>query len=133
VLHPLGPGGDGSYVERVFDVEADAPVEGARLQAVPASVGIFDASFLLRPEIRDSFDYRIFVQTSFEEAEARGVLRDSAALGGDEKARRLYRSRYHEAQRIYFKEAKPLKYADALFINDDPADPVVFLQQRAHS
>jgi uridine kinase len=133
VLKPLGPGGDGRYVERVFDVAADVPVESVRLEAAPGSVGIFDASFLLRPEIRDHFDYRIFVQTSFEEAESRGVRRDSAALGGEDEARRLYRSRYHAAQKIYFREAEPLKHADVLFINDDPANPAVFFQRPERS
>jgi len=130
-LHPLGPGGDRRYVARAFDVETDAKVDSPLLQAPPGSVGIFDASFLLRPEIRDAFDYRIFVQTSFERAEQRGVRRDAAALGGEEQARRLFRTRYHAAQRIYFQEAQPLQHSDVLFINDDLDHPLVFL--RAHS
>jgi len=129
VLRPLGPGGDRRYIERGFDVEADARVEAPRLQAARGSIGIFDASFLLRPEVRDAFDYRVFVQTSFEEAESRGVRRDAAALGGEDEARRLYRVRYHEAQRIYFREAHPLEHADVIFVIDDVANPVLFVRQ----
>jgi uridine kinase len=129
VLRPLGPGGDRRYVVRAFDVAADAKIDSPHVEAPLGSIGIFDASFLLRPEIRGAFDYRIFVQTTFEEAERRGVRRDAAALGGEDEARRLYRVRYHEAQRIYFREAEPLKHADALFINDDVENPVVYLRQ----
>jgi uridine kinase len=131
VLQPLGPGGDRRYTVRGFDIEADARVEDPRIEAPLGSIGILDASFLLRPELRDTFDYSIFVHTSFEEAESRGVRRDAAALGGEEQARRLYRTRYHEAQRIYLREAQPLKHADALFVNDDPSDPSLFLQHGA--
>jgi uridine kinase len=126
VLAALAPGGSGSYALRAFDLESDAPVEDPPEHAPPGSIVILDASFLLRPEVRDHFDYRILVQTSFEIAEARGVRRDAAALGGEDEATRLYRTRYHEAQRIHFREARPLEYADAIVVNDDVERPVLF-------
>jgi len=128
LLRPLGPGGNRAYLEQAFDLQTDAPVEAQPKIADAGSIAILDASFLLRPEIRDSFDYRIFVQSSFEVAEERGVARDHQSLGGIEEARRLYRQRYHEAQRIYFREAEPLKYADALIVNDDVAHPILFIR-----
>ncbi|HEV7734676.1 MAG TPA: hypothetical protein VGR62_21060 [Candidatus Binatia bacterium] len=128
VLRPLGPGGDGTYVDRVFDLETDAPIAVQPTTAAPGSIAIFDASFLLRPEIRDCFDFSIFVQASFESAEERGVARDQQSLGGVDEARRLYRQRYHEAQRIYLREAEPLQYADALVVNDDVTAPVLFIR-----
>ncbi len=128
LLRPLGPGGNRAYLEQAFDLQTDAPVEAQPKIADAGSIAILDASFLLRPEIRDCFDYRIFVQSSFEVAEERGVARDHQSLGGIEEARRLYRQRYHEAQRIYFREAEPLKYADALIVNDDVAHPILFIR-----
>ena len=121
VLIPLGPAGDGYYVDCVFDLDGDTPVELAPKKAVPGSVVIVDGSFLLRPEIRKYFDYRVFVQTSFEEAQARGVKRDSKVLGSE--AERLYQQPYHAAQRIYLKEADPLRFADVLFVNEDVNAP----------
>lgn len=128
VLIPLGPSGDRRYVDRAFDVRSDIVVQAAPKVAPVNCIAILDASFLLRPEIRDHFDYRVFVQTSFEEAQARGVDRDCNELGGAAEAERLYRDRYHAAQRIYLAEAKPLAYADALFINDDVATPTLFVR-----
>jgi uridine kinase len=128
VLRPLGPGGNRSYLAQAFDLETDTPVQAQPIVVEAGSIAILDASFLLRPEIRDHFDYRIFVQASFEVAEDRGVARDQESLGGIAEARRLYRQRYHEAQRIYFREAEPLKHVDALVVNDDLAHPVLFVR-----
>src|SRR5262245_16743275 len=99
-LVPLGSPEERSYVARVFDLEADAPVETQPTRLDPGSIVICDASFLLRPEVREYFDYRVFVHTSFEEARARGVQRDAVALGGTREAERLYGQRYHAAQQI---------------------------------
>jgi uridine kinase len=129
VLLPLGPGGSLRYAPRAFDLDTDTPVDVA-LEAAPAGgVAVLDASFLLRPEIRDFFDYRIFVAAAFETAEARGVARDAGALGGPQEAERLYRTRYHEAWRIHFREARPLQHADAIVVNDDLDDPALFVRR----
>lgn len=128
VLVPLGPGGDRFYVDRVFDVETDTPIAARRIEAPAGCIAVFDASFLLRPEIRDHFDYRVFVQVSYEAARVRGVMRDSTALGGEKEAERLYRQRYHAAQQIYFSEANPLQFADALFINEHVEAPQLFIR-----
>ena len=127
-LVPLGSPADCSYVELVFDLEADTPVEVRPTKVDPGTIVILDASFLLRPEIRGFFDYRVFVQTSFPEAQARGVKRDAISLGGTSEAERLYQQRYHAAHRIYFAEARPLRHADALFLNEQPEDPALFVR-----
>src|SRR5262249_8857566 len=53
VLRPLGPGGHRSYRTRVFDLDADAPVSEPSATAEAGSIAILDASFLLRPELRE--------------------------------------------------------------------------------
>ena len=128
---PLATGGSRAYVTRGFDLDADVRVDDPVEHASAGSIVILDASFLLRPEVRPCFDYRVFVHTAFEVAEARGVRRDADALGGEAEATRLYRIRYHEAQRIYFREARPLEHADAIVINDDVDHPVLFIRQNA--
>ena len=115
-----------SYSSRAFDLERDALVEPVFERANPGSVAILDASFLLREEVREWFDYRILVHTTFDNALRRGVNRDRDALGGDAEAERLYQQRYHAAQRIYFREARPFEHADAVFVNDDLGAPVLF-------
>jgi hypothetical protein len=55
----------------------------------------------------------------------------TTALGSASEAERLYRQRYHAAQRIYFKEAKPLRFADVIFVNEDLEAPVFFIRPEA--
>ncbi|MBN3945330.1 MAG: hypothetical protein HWQ38_02085 [Nostoc sp. NMS7] len=128
VLEPLAPGGNLIYQARGFDLETDAPVEETPNKANPGDIFLFAASFLLRPEIVSYFDYRIYIDTDFEVAEQRGVERDAARLGSYENAVRLYRQRYHAAQRIYFAESNPVQYANALLKNNNLAEPILFFR-----
>lgn len=126
VLVPLGPDGSGVYQPRSFDFGQDRGIDLDYVEAQQGEIFLLDASFLLRPEVVDSFDYRIFVHADFEHAEHRGVKRDAADLGGEEEARRLYRLRYHEAQLLYFREADPIRHADLVVHNNDPSRRVAF-------
>lgn len=128
VLVPLGSAEERSYVDRVLDLDTDAPVTTPPVHLDAGSIVVCDGVFLLRPEVRDHFDLRVFVHTAFEVARGRGVGRDAPALGGVTEAERLYRERYHAAQRLYFAEVHPLRYADAVFLNDDLEDPALFIQ-----
>src|SRR6185503_20742776 len=56
LLRPFGPGGNRSYLAQAFDLETDTPVQAQPIVAEAGSIAILDASFLLRPEIRDHFD-----------------------------------------------------------------------------
>jgi uridine kinase len=132
VLEPLGTGGDLIYETRGFDLEIDAPVEEEPHKANPGDIFLFAASFLLRPELISYFDYRIYVDTDFEVAEQRGVERDLVQFGSWENAVRLYRQRYHAAQRIYFAESNPVQYADALLKNNNLAEPILFFRANNH-
>lgn len=93
-----------SYVDRVLDLETDAPVAASPVRLDEGSIVICEGVFLLRPEVREHFDHRVFVHTAFEVARARGVKRDAPALGGVAETERLYRERYHAAQQLYFTE-----------------------------
>src|SRR5215471_7471374 len=58
-LLPLGSPDECWYVAGVFDLDADAPIEMNPIRLDPGSIVILDASFLLRPEVRGYFDYRV--------------------------------------------------------------------------
>src|SRR6185503_4651399 len=108
----------------------DVPVVEPPKQAVPGDVVLVEGSFLLRPELRGGFDFVVWVETSFETAEARGVARDAAALGGEENARRLYRVRYHAAQRMHLDEIDVGRDAAAVVANDDLERPTLRLRNQ---
>jgi uridine kinase len=125
VLAPLGPGGDRRFRRAAFDVRADAPVEAPLEEAPPDAVLVFDGIFLQRPELRAHFDYRIFVEASFEVTVARAVVRDGPHLGDEAAVRARYARRYVPGQRLYLAACDPEARADAVVGNDDPDRPTL--------
>ena len=117
LLDPLGPGGSRRYRRRVFDHRLDAVLDEPLASAAPDAVLIVDGIFLQRPELDDCWDFRIFVEVSFEEALRRALARDENAT------RERYEARYFPAQRRYLAEYRPRERADVVLVNEDPANP----------
>jgi len=84
---------------------------------------LFDGVFLLRPELVDYWELRIFVSVAFEEALERARSRDRALFGSIAEVERRYRERYIPAQQLYLAEADPLQHADIVVYNDEPQHP----------
>jgi uridine kinase len=125
LLGPLGPGGSGLYRARVFDLYADEPVDDSRARALEDGVLLFDGIFLLRPELNDLWDFRVFVEVHAEEALRRALVRDEDVFGSPDEALRRYRNRYVPGQRLYLDEVDPTAIADVVFVNTDVASPLV--------
>ena len=96
-----------------------------RTQSSQDSILLVDGIFLLRPELVDQWDLRIFVSVEPDEALRRALERDAALFGSREEAERRYRLCYQPGQRLYFAEARPLDAADVVVVNDDPTRPAI--------
>ncbi len=125
LLAPLGPGGDRQYRTASFDLENDHPVAQEPQSAPADAILIVDGTFLQRPELRDGWDLAIFVATSEQTSEQRGINRDADRLGGIAAARRLYADRYKPAFVLYEQLCKPAEVADVILNNDDLNRPVM--------
>ncbi len=125
LLEPLGPGGSREYRTAVFDFRDDQPLDQSPAVASERAVLVFDGVFLLRPELRDAWDVRVFVSASFEETLRRARQRDEPLFGSADEVERRYRLRYIPGQELYFAEAHPDQAADAVVVNDDPIAPVL--------
>jgi uridine kinase len=119
LLEPLGPGGDRQYLTGVIDLETDSAVAEPTSTASKDAVLVVDATFLQRPEIRDLWDERIWIDTSLRIARHRGVERDAGMLGGREAADRLFAVRYHGAAQIYINAVAPAKRATVVLGTSD--------------
>jgi uridine kinase len=86
---------------------------------------LFDGVFLLRPEINDQWDYRIFVDAPFAVTVERAILRDRDLFGSAEATRARYEERYVPGQQIYLRSVDPLHHAQAIIQNDDPEHPTL--------
>ncbi|MBR1220401.1 uridylate kinase [Bradyrhizobium sp. U87765 SZCCT0131] len=129
LLAPLGPGGDRRYCTASFDLAADRPITQPALTAPPDAILIVDGTFLQRPELDDGWDLAVFVETTADIAESRGLGRDADQLGEVDAVRELYRRRYRPAYALYDRLCAPVANADVVVGNDDIARPVLRLRQ----
>lgn len=125
LLDPLGPGGSLRYRTASFDLDRDEPVEQDAQRAERNAVLVVDGTFLQRAELADAWDLVVFVDVSEAEATRRGVARDAAALGGEDRAREAHGKRYQPAFAIYDARVGPKARAHVVIGNEDPAAPSV--------
>ncbi|MET0418087.1 MAG: cytidylate kinase family protein [Actinoplanes sp.] len=123
LLDPLGPGGDRRFQHAVYDSAADSVLSPPVRTATDDAVLVFDGVFLLRPELFDRWDLRIFVSTALEKTVDRAVIRERRVSTRAEVERR-WRERYVPSQRLYFAAVRPTQHADVVVHNDEPQLPV---------
>lgn len=125
LLDPLGPGGSRVYRIACFDSSKDKPLRPEPAVAKQDAVLLADGVFLLRPELREAWDFTVFVAASVEVTLQRARQRDAGLFGSEEAVERRYRSRYIPGQELYLAEAHPHLMADAVVLNDDPSVPLL--------
>jgi uridine kinase len=122
LLDPLGPGGDRRFQPAVYDRTTDMALSTPATTAPADAVLVFDGVFLMRPELIDRWDLRIFVSTDFEETVDRALIREQRVLSAADVERR-WRERYIPSQQFYFATARPTDHADIVVHNDEPRQP----------
>jgi len=125
LLEPLGPGGSRRYRVATHDHRTDEAVEDPLDHAADDAVLLFDGVFLLRPELRNHWDFAIFVRAAFDVTVARAEQRDQELFGSAARVRRRYAERYVPGQRLYLSEVRPERLASVVIDNDDPAHPSI--------
>jgi uridine kinase len=125
LLDPLSDSGDRRYRSAAFDHRRDVELFEPWLKASDAAILLFDGVFLLRPELAQIWDFRIFVSVSFDEALRRALERDASASGSRADLRRRYRERYLPGQRLYYADARPEEVAEVVVYNDDLVTPLL--------
>jgi uridine kinase len=123
LLDPLGPDGDRRYRRAVYDKLTDTAVSPPVATARADAVLLFDGVFLVRPELVDLWELRIFVSTGFEQTLARARIRDRELYGSAEEVERRFRERYLPSQEFYSATVRPTDHADIVVQNDDPERP----------
>jgi uridine kinase len=125
LLNPLGTGGSRIFTRVVFDFRTDQAVRAPVEHASEDSILVVDGVFLLRDELRDGFDYSVFVRAGFDVTVARAEVRDLDLFGSVENIRRRYAERYVPGQRLYLETVKPESRASVVIDNNDPLRPEV--------
>jgi uridine kinase len=123
LLEPLSPGGSLRYRTAVFDHITDSPVEAPEQTAREDAMFVLDGLFLHRPELRDLWDFSIFLDAPFEITVPRGAARGAGF--GDPDPLAASNHRYVEGNRLYFREADPTAHASVVIDYADFARPKI--------
>lgn len=129
LLDPLGPGGDRRFQPAVYDHIADSVLSPPVMTAPVNAVLVFDGVFLLRPELIDRWDLRIFVSTALDKTVDRAVIREGRVSSRADVERR-WRERYIPSQQLYFARIRPTDHVDVVVHNDEPRLPAWETQAR---
>lgn len=123
LLDPLGPDGERRFRRAVYDRTSETSGPAQVGTAATDAVLLFDGVFLLRPELIDRWELRIFVSTTLEKTVERAVARERRVSSRTQVERR-WRERYLPSQQLYFATVRPTDHADIVVHNDQPEKPV---------
>jgi uridine kinase len=119
LLAPLGPGGSRLYRRATYDYRTDSRVNEPVERAPSDAILLFDGVFLLRPALRDHWDFSIFVHADPAATLERAERRDLELFGTPARVRDRYRRRYLPGQRLYMAECRPRTRASVVIDNTD--------------
>ncbi len=114
LLEQLGPGGSLRYRTATFAFPTDQFIYERLQTAQPDAILLFDGIFLMRPELNDLWDFRIFLEIGFEESLERAGRRNAEGMDSEEALRERYEKRYIPGQRLYLDSSKPREIADVV-------------------
>jgi uridine kinase len=117
LLDPLGPRGSRRFRRAVFDVDADVAVDAPEETAAPGSILLFDGIFLHRPELRETWDFSVFLRVDW--------TRNHRLRGSRESYEESRHRRYLEGQEIYARECEPWRWASMVIDNHELAAPYI--------
>ncbi len=119
LLEQLGPDGSLRYRTATFDYRTDQFVYERLQMAEPDAILLFDGIFLMRPELNDLWDFRIFLEIGFDISLERAVRRNAESIASEEALRQRYEKRYISGQRLYLESVKPREIAEVVIVGED--------------
>lgn len=128
LLRPLGESGSRLYRTEIYDRHTDLLLDVEQMEARADAILLFDGVFLLRPELVDAWDFRVFICVASEEIIRRARIRDAEAYGSPDDAERRFRARYLPSQRHYRGTVRPAELADVVLDNGDPSQPGLLIR-----
>ncbi len=105
-------------------VDHDALLAAIRRPAGPGTLVPCDGIFLLRPELRDLWDFSLFVTATLEIRLRRALIRDVPRLDSTSVVEQRYLVRYEPGQQLHRADADPERFADIVIDDGDPARPL---------
>lgn len=124
ILEPIKAGCK-TIPTQLFDYKTESSLLEKRVTLNHDTVIIFDGVFMLRDQLKDYWDYTIFLDISFDEALKRGLRRDIHHFKDQQQLVERYNKRYLPGQSLYLSEAKPKANADLVIDHQDFRNPII--------
>ena len=128
LLVQLGQGGSLRYRPATFDHREDLFIYESLRDAEPNAILLFDGIFLLRPELNDHWDFRIFLEVDFDVSIERDIRRAVDEGGTSDGLLERQHKRYMPGQQLYLQSVRPQEIADAVVDNNDLETPRLLRQ-----
>jgi uridine kinase len=125
VLAPLGPKGDWKYKPANYDYLAGTSVEQDWIKAPADAILLFDGIFLHRPELKDHWDFTLFVHTDFSIMLDRACQRDLDKFQSEDHVRERFEQRFIPGSRLYLEQERPHERAHIVVNNNNVHCPVL--------
>jgi uridine kinase len=119
LLKPLEAGGTREFRRAAFDHRTDSPIAAPLEVAAPDSILLFDGIFLHRSELREFWEFSIFLEVPFSVSVPRYTARD----GGPSDPLDISNRRYIEGQKLYLSQCRPRDWAKIVVNNEDLEKP----------
>jgi uridine kinase len=115
VMAPAAPGGSGRLTLSLEDPEQ-------RAMLVRDGILVADGCFLAKPDLRDAWDFVIWLDVSIEMMVERAARSDVAWVGDEARVRRHYQTFWRETHALY-EALGPRETANAIVDNEDASRP----------
>jgi uridine kinase len=128
LLDPLGPNGTRRCRTGQFDSYHDVPLAEEWHDVGATCVLVVDGAFLQRPELKDRWDYLIWVDVDAETIVNWARRRDVGWVGSEQVVADRYRRRVHPSHALYQDLVHPRERANAVLdLRDFKAPRIVRL------
>ena len=114
LLCPLGSEGGRRCRTALWDSFRDLPIEEKWIEVTQRAILVVDGAFLCRPELRDEWDYVIWLDVDPDTMLARARARDVAWVGSEEEVVERYRQRVIPSHLLYEALVRPVDQAAAV-------------------
>lgn len=125
VLAPLGPDGNRKFKPSNYDYRTGTSVEVDCENAPIDAVLLFDGIFLQRPELKDHWDFTVFVHTDFSIMIDRACMRDLEKFQSVDRVRESFERRFIPGSRLYLEQTRPHEQAHVVIDNNNVHHPVL--------
>jgi len=127
VLEPLknSAGDRAAIVPKAHNLITDLKIQCDSIAIESRSLVILEGIFLLRDELINYLDFKIFLDVPFQESVRRMSLRDGSVNDPEDASLR----RYIEGQKLYFQRCSPKERADWIVDNSNYDAPTILVSK----